>query len=218
MDLKCCLCLDPSKTENPILKCEKCDLAAHVLCYGIIDVDKFVCSPCGNDISLDEVKCEICHRGQNALKKTTSEGWVHVICALFSKGVEFVDTTAMEPIDTTKFSQSKKPKSCVFCDEKFGTLKCSGKKCNVYLHASCALKNECIEELLDDDEYIKFQGYCSEHKPNPKHKRLSSDNINFAVNKRIEQQQATTAARNNADWINLKIQGMYYFEIGLNER
>lgn len=210
MDLKCCLCVDPTKPDNPILKCKNCDLAAHVLCYGIIDVGNFVCSPCVSDVSLDKIECEICHRGQNALKKTTSEGWVHVICALFSNGIEFVDIKAMEPIDTTGFVQSKKQMLCVYCNGKLGTLKCCTKKCKKYLHASCALEHDCVEELLDEEEYILFQGYCSEHKPNRKYKRLSSDNINFAVSKRVDKQQVNAAAKKNADWINQKVMGMYY--------
>lgn len=215
MTSKCYLCSDPTKSENPILKCQKCDLVAHAMCYGITDVDNFVCSPCINGVSLDLIECGICHRGQNALKKTTNEGWVHVVCALFTNGAEFVDKTAMEPIDITKVVQSKKKLMCVYCDGKFGTLKCCTKKCKKYFHASCALENDCVEELLDEAENILFHGYCPEHKPNKKFKRLSSDNITIAVNVKVNKQQVNAAAKKNADWINKKVMGMYFVQFGV---
>lgn len=205
MALNCILCADNPQEDNPILKCEKCDLSVHALCYGINDFDDFVCAPCLSNVSVDQIQCEICHRGNNAMKKTTSEKWAHVICALFTNGAEFVSKDAMEPIDITNVIQLKKKNVCVFCNGGFGTLKCCSNKCKKIVHPSCSLEHDCVQELLNDNDSITFLGFCLEHKPNEKSKRLSSDNIKFA---KFSKQRKNAAAKKNADWITKKVNGM----------
>lgn len=97
-------------------------MSVNALCYGIQN-EQFVCSPCAAGVDVETIQCAICRKSKGAMKKTTCDGWVHVICGLFTKEVEFCNTEAMEPIDVSKVKQSKK-KKCIFCEGPYGTFKC----------------------------------------------------------------------------------------------
>lgn len=121
---QCLVCNDPPEKENQIIKCNKCEVHVHILCYGIENIETFVCSPCSADVI--DVNCTLCKKYGGALKNTTDEKWVHVVCGLFTKGVIFTDKISMEPVDVTKVKFRKNLK-CVFCNESHGAMKCARK-------------------------------------------------------------------------------------------
>ncbi|VDK26954.1 unnamed protein product, partial [Anisakis simplex] len=43
-------------------------------------------------------RCELCPFGDGALKRTDSDGWAHVICALYIPEVRFGDVHSMDPV------------------------------------------------------------------------------------------------------------------------
>lgn len=202
---KCSVCNDPpvcnDKEKNPILKCKKCDLQAHVLCYGIEDDENFVCSPCVSEAGV--VHCAICNKRGGALKQTTDDRWAHVLCTFFTEDSEFTDKISMEPIDITKVKQPKTQKPCVFCNESFGTFKCS--KCNKFLHAPCGLENDCLVEFLKPDGNIQFSGFCSKHVPSKKKKRISSEGLNGAIKVMTKKQKNIKSRKENYDWVHKKL-------------
>lgn len=196
----CSVCNDENDIENPITKCGKCDLQVHVLCYGIKNVDNFVCSPCNDQAS--DAQCAICNKLGGAMKKTTDNRWAHVLCTFFISDARFVDTDTMEPVDVTKIRQPKKKLPCVFCNDTFGTLKCC--KCSKGLHAPCGFEHNTLIEEVNSDDTIAFLGYCDKHKPVRK-SRLSSEGLNAAVKLKTKKQIITQSNKDNSSWIIEKI-------------
>lgn len=194
------MCYDEDSSENHIIKCKNCEIQVHVLCYGIQDEQNFICSPCANKVT--SIDCAICGKKDGAMKKTTDDRWVHVICAFFTKKAQFIDTNSMEPVDISSVKAPKQPIECVFCEQTVGTFKCSKRACSKGLHATCGLEKNSLQEKLDNEGQITFLGYCDEHKNIKNPKRLSSDGINHAV---LKQKHITQASRQNSDWILKKI-------------
>lgn len=202
----CLICKDPSDEDNPILKCINCDFQAHVLCYGIINRENFTCSPCMNEVDSKMINCVICKKTAGAMKKTTEKAWVHIICALFTAGVAFIDEETMEPIDVSKMIQPKQKKICVFCSDTDGVFKCGKKGCENYLHACCGLENGSLKEIVGKKNTIRFLGYCNEHVSDEKAKRLSSDRIQLLIDKKTGKRNIEEARKKNSAWIIQQIQ------------
>lgn len=203
--MSCSMCKDPPDFDlNPIIECKTCKLQVHKLCYGIRKCKNFLCSPCLENVNANEISCALCGKNGGAVKKTTNDKWVHVICTLFIEGTLFVDNQKMEPVDITNVPKSKYNKKCVFCNEKYGaSLKCSKQSCSVYLHAFCGhINNTLKESIVDDDENLNFHGFCKEHSAaNKKVKRLSSEKINRLVIARNKKEHKKRADKSNANWI-----------------
>lgn len=164
---KCVVCTDPETPTNPIYFCIKCEINVHMLCYGIdIDdcLDSWWCSPC--NVGQCNPSCELCFKKGGALKKSSCGKWVHVICALFTEGVEFKDKAVMEPINISKIPEINRNKTCIFCSEAIGQCcKCNQPNCDKWLHITCGQKNNCLREINEKRNKLSFRAYCSEHKP-----------------------------------------------------
>lgn len=203
----CCVCEDPDSVENPILTCKGCEINVHLYCYGIKKRTKhWMCSPCRLG-QTDFISCRLCLSKGGAMKQTSCQKWVHVICALFTGGVNFYDLETMEPVDISKVSKTKRNKLCCFCYSGQGYANlCSKDKCPRRLHVTCAQKSKCLKEVVNKiDDKIKFRAYCREHKPKENScKRLSSESIKGAVTKRLHKTLVKKSAKSNADWIYAK--------------
>ncbi|KAG7388544.1 hypothetical protein PHYPSEUDO_012181 [Phytophthora pseudosyringae] len=89
-DGTCVVCFDGQSPEtNPIIFCDRCELAVHQRCYGMAKVpsNEFICDRCratreGIDPARD-VFCQLCSLGDGAFKRTIDGKWVHVVCALW---------------------------------------------------------------------------------------------------------------------------------------
>lgn len=153
----------------PVYECNNCRLIVHSFCYGIIHSDSgrnWKCAFClsGEDKALK--KCVLCVRRHGAFKRTTDKKWVHVVCALFIEGCVFEDKDTMEPIDTSGVKNWKQ--SCAFCsktnvdEQLFGaTAKCAKPKCNKFVHATCAQKQNLNVEFVTKKETLHFDAFCS---------------------------------------------------------
>lgn len=198
--LMCSMCKDQNDDENPIITCSKCELNVHVCCYGIQNIEKFICSPCGNEAG--DVNCALCEKPRGAQKKTTDGRYVHVLCTLFTEGAEFIDKDLMEPIDISGVKPPKKRAPCVYCNESMGTFKCY--KCPKALHAICGLENNSLVEKVLLNENIEFQGYCNKHLPNTK-KRLSSEGLTSAIKLKNKKRSIASSNKENSKWVLEKI-------------
>lgn len=212
----CAMCYDETWKENPIIKCEKCEISVHVLCYSIRDTKNFKCSPCAKDVSPSTVYCAICNKSGGAMKTTTKGKWVHVICIFFEPDSSFVNIETAEPVDIDDVDISKRKAKCVFCNEKSGAFECAKPGCKQRLHASCGLENWTIEEKVLKNGDIQFNGYCSEEHFNgssKSKKRLSSEYVKKVLNSKTGKQLYEKASKSNSDWIIKQMaarEGWYY--------
>lgn len=203
--LPCSVCLDPiiESDDNQILKCNDCGVCVHMLCYGIEIFEKdWKCSPCGSN-KADPI-CSICIQTGGAMKKTVCRKWVHVICALFTEGVTFMDSNDMEPVEIAYISKTKRNQTCIFCQNNTGFCSlCYTKKCKNRLHITCAQRSKCLREELDKKNNIKFRAYCHVHKPEDASRRISAQFVRGRVLKAKKEQRNHKEQSNqiNANWI-----------------
>lgn len=198
----CLICEDPYTKENPIIACIDCGVKVHIYCYGIVGhFENWKCSPCQTG-KTKFAKCQLCMVKQGALKQTTDNKWVHVICALFTDGVLFEDHETMEPIDISKVSKTKLNKRCTFCYNSLGyCCLCANRNCKNRLHITCAQKHKTLKEIVSKDDTIKFHAYCNDHRPKDSSKRLSSDAVQNMASKKQNKLMKTQAATENVKWI-----------------
>ncbi|KAF0734561.1 hypothetical protein Ae201684_008803 [Aphanomyces euteiches] len=79
----CVVCMDgTSEDANPIIFCDRCDLAVHQRCYGVATIPKsdFFCDRC---VANEPVQCALCPHPGGALKKTVEGKWIHLVCAMW---------------------------------------------------------------------------------------------------------------------------------------
>lgn len=177
---KCVVCDDNDREiiRNPIFTCEDCHIGVHKCCYGILvkpgNCDPWWCSPCSEGRM--GVVCVLCMQGGGALKKTTCDQYVHVICALFTEGITFTNKNRMEPIRLLKALAKNHGKICVYCSRDNGTCcKCTATDCNNFLHVTCGQKNRALNEKTNPkNRKICFEAFCHQHKPGGSTRRLSS--------------------------------------------
>lgn len=197
---KCVVCTDPETSENRIFYCAECEINVHVLCYGIDEesTDLWWCSPCVSNEY--QPSCELCMKRGGALKKTSCAKWVHVICALFTVGVKFVDKTLMEPVDISNIPTVNRNKKCMLCRRARGVCcQCSQKNCHNWIHITCAQEANCLKEVNEENNKISFLSYCNEHKPvGESSRRLSSISVRESLSDDGEQNQTDQSSFNTS--------------------
>lgn len=113
----CCVCSDERGwPENPLVYCDgqNCTVAVHQACYGIVTVPTgpWYCRKCESQERSARVRCELCPSRDGALKRTDTQSWAHVVCALYIPEVRFGNVTTMEPIilqiPPERFSKGKR--------------------------------------------------------------------------------------------------------------
>lgn len=175
----CNICDDEITKQNPIFICVRCDVKVHKLCYGADGSPaNWKCSPCRLDMKLS-IQCKLCCQKGGAMKQTVRSDWVHVICALFMKGVIFSNERNMEPVNISKVPKCLQGKMCSICNTKKGySTTCAEAKCNKKMHITCAqAENTLKEEVNLETDSIRFEAYCIEHKPSGSSRRLSSGSV-----------------------------------------
>lgn len=201
---KCVVCDDNDQETNinPIFLCEDCNIGVHKLCYGVTAssgvVDPWWCSPCS--IGQTGAICELCLQSGGALKKTTCNRWVHVICALFIEGMVFKNKIRMEPVDISNVLGNNRDKKCVYCLKNCGVFcKCSERNCDHFLHVTCGQKHKSLKENTNPkNNKIIFEAFCREHKPKESSRRISSV---FVAGKLAESNEDIQPDQNDNDVI-----------------
>uniref|UniRef100_A0A914V0E7 PHD-type domain-containing protein n=1 Tax=Plectus sambesii TaxID=2011161 RepID=A0A914V0E7_9BILA len=158
--LVCCLCLNqrPTVQEDEVIQCDKCGLAVHENCY-MVDLEEqedsddsssatepWFCEPCVYGLDVPP-NCELCPNRFGAFKRSDIGGkWVHLLCALYTRGVTFGEVTHLtavswQELDYRLFGK----KACSLCDDKLlartGVCsQCEAGLCKTYFHPTCAQK------------------------------------------------------------------------------
>ncbi|KAK7136581.1 hypothetical protein R3I93_016805 [Phoxinus phoxinus] len=128
-----------------LLSCGSCGLQVHASCYGVnpeTNQEDWMCSRC---TSMEwTAACCLCSLRGGALKKTTDDRWVHVICAVAVAEARFVSAVEREPVDVSSVPDTRKSLKCVYCHKTtkqiFGAcIQCSSDNCSTSFHVTCAL-------------------------------------------------------------------------------
>lgn len=200
--------VDPNSTsdDNNVLECIQCKTRVHQLCYGVDNfTTNWLCDFCSIHGAEIEKKCELCPKPDGALKQTTSDKWVHVICALFTSQVVITDTATMSPIDLSKVSKRLYGLSCYIClkhrkKETGACVKCFVTGCKRHLHVSCGQTAGTLQEKLSHKGNLLFIVFCEDHIEREK-PRISINSIETMLRDRKKVNATETAKVKNAGWI-----------------
>uniref|UniRef100_A0A8C9X0S2 Lysine-specific demethylase 4B n=1 Tax=Sander lucioperca TaxID=283035 RepID=A0A8C9X0S2_SANLU len=116
---------------SPLLCCSSCHMQVHASKYKTL-----------NAARADE--CCLCNLRGGALKTTTDDRWVHVICAIAVAEARFVNAIEREPVDVSAVPDTRKNLKCVFCHGKTANqnhgacIQCSFENCATSFHVTCA--------------------------------------------------------------------------------
>lgn len=151
-----------------LLSCGSCGLQVHASCYGVNPDTKqegWMCSRC--TAAEWTAACCLCSLRGGALKKTTDDRWVHVICAVAVAEARFVNAVEREPVDVTAVPDTRKSLKCVYCHKTtkqiFGAcIQCSLDNCSTSFHVTCALLAGVIMKPADWPYVVSVT--CHKHK------------------------------------------------------
>lgn len=202
--------VDPNSTsaENSILECKQCKIKVHQLCYGVVNYsNNWLCSFCKTNIDVDARKCELCPMTAGALKKTTNNKFVHVVCALFTPGVILLNpATTMQPVNLRGIHKKLYGLLCYICEKngKFGVsgacVTCCKPKCKRNLHITCAQLAGTLKEGRSFNGNLRFIVYCEEHLDNAA-PRISLSSIAIVMTNRKKANDSKVAKSQNSGWI-----------------
>nr|XP_027204582.1 PHD finger protein 14-like [Dermatophagoides pteronyssinus] len=212
--LICSVCLgEQSHSDDELVECDACGITVHELCYGIqsddtesihsnassASTEPWFCDPCKAGIR--QPFCELCPTESGIFKLTDNGRWVHMVCALYTQGVTFVDPEKLRGpnLSQIQFNQWGS-KICMLCDdENFAQtgvcIRCDAGFCKTNFHATCAqrqgllteLRHQETEELLDP-----FIAYCRLHSDRQSAKKKRKNYLTLLARYRIlsKQQQS----------------------------
>ncbi|KAF8471873.1 hypothetical protein BDZ91DRAFT_716713 [Kalaharituber pfeilii] len=173
-DSKCAICDDGEcENSNAIVFCDGCDLAVHQDCYGVpyIPEGQWLCRKCLNNPN-QIVNCIFCPNTDGAFKKTVSNSWAHLLCAIWIPEVVLGNQVYMEPIDgVEKIPKQRWKLTCYICRQKMGAcIQCSNKNCFVAFHVTCARRARLFLKMKSSQagapsEFNILKGFCDRHVP-----------------------------------------------------
>ncbi|RKP38312.1 PHD-zinc-finger like domain-containing protein, partial [Dimargaris cristalligena] len=167
----CSICGEEEcENSNAIVFCDGCNLAVHQDCYGVpyIPEGQWLCRRCM--ISPEtRVTCLFCPYTDGAFKKTTTNKWAHLLCALWIPEVTVANPVYMEPIDNVdQVPKSRWRLHCYICKRRQGAcIQCTNKACYTAYHVTCARKAR-LYLKMKTHKYTGepiFRSFCDRHAP-----------------------------------------------------
>ncbi|CAI2164309.1 16350_t:CDS:10 [Funneliformis geosporum] len=171
-DSTCAICDDGEcENSNAIVFCDGCNLAVHQDCYGIpyIPEGQWLCRKC--IVSPETpVSCIFCPNEGGAFKKTNTNRWAHLLCALWIPEVGLSNTVYMEPIDNIEgIPRGRWKLKCYICEKRMGAcIQCQNTHCCTAFHVTCARKAKlCMRMKFPDENHNHYimKAYCDKHTP-----------------------------------------------------
>ncbi|KAJ2079734.1 hypothetical protein H4R24_003576 [Coemansia sp. RSA 988] len=167
----CAVCgSEECDNTNAIVFCDGCNLAVHQDCYGVpyIPEGQWLCRKCMLSPA-KEVSCVLCPQRGGAFKKTTTNKWAHVLCALWIPEVGISNSVYMEPIDSVdQIPRSRWKLYCHLCHRKVGAcIQCSQRQCFTAFHPTCARRARLSMTVRTDRRSTEpvFRAFCERHTP-----------------------------------------------------
>ena len=123
----------------------------------------------------ESIICELCGKGDGALKPTENKKWCHVLCALYIPEATFGDVQAMEPIILKNVQRDRFGRLCSICGKNTGACTqcgCSSatnsglvrgsSSCTTSFHVTCAQLRGWLCELQIGGT-TRYPAFCEEH-------------------------------------------------------
>lgn len=117
----CCVCLgDQSGEDDEVIECDACGVSVHESCYGVSEEDvlddalsnhsnissdstePWFCEACRR--SVRNPTCELCPNSGGIFKQTDTGRWVHMVCALYTRGVTFENINTLTEVSLFELS------------------------------------------------------------------------------------------------------------------
>ncbi|KAM8874724.1 lysine-specific demethylase 4B isoform 1-T2 [Spinachia spinachia] len=205
---------------SPLLCCSSCHMQVHASCDGVKPDsvrDSWMCSRCA--AGAWTVECCLCNLRGGALKTTTDNRWVHVICAIAVPEARFVNAIEREPVDVSAVPDTRKNLKCVFCHGKTANqnrgacIQCSHDNCATSFHVTCAQIAGVVMTPADWPYVVSVT--CQKHKRvSSKHKTTSKGPHSLNLSQRV-------IGRNSDGWYyHCTIIGMAtqtYYEVNFDD-
>eukprot|EP00794_Sanderia_malayensis_P007810 gene7809-8656_t len=168
-----------SNKESKLHTCAKCHVTVHEHCYGIGEQaliedtgdNVWFCDPCRTATDLQsrsQVRCEICPIRGGALKRTTNDGWAHIVCAMAFQDVSFTDPKQRSLIDLGSLNSARTKLRCVYCRRSSSEgvnngacVQCIAGKCAHSFHITCGFQNGI--PLYSGDWPMPLEFMCRQH-------------------------------------------------------
>ncbi|KAM9848306.1 lysine-specific demethylase 4B [Aulostomus maculatus] len=170
-----------------LIRCSSCHMQVHASCYGVKPdsvSEAWTCSRCA--AGAWTVECCLCNLRGGALKTTTDNRWVHVICAIAVAEARFVKAIEREPVDVSAVPETRKNLKCVFCHGKSANqnhgacIQCTYENCATSFHVTCAQIAGVIMTPADWPYVVSVT--CHRHKratPKPRAAPKSPQSLNL---------------------------------------
>nr|CDS25904.1 PHD finger protein 14 [Hymenolepis microstoma] len=177
----CMICLgDESNASDELIECDACKVVVHEECHKVYEnvflsssassseTDPWFCEPCLAGV--ENPMCELCPNLDGVFKRTDNNRWVHILCALYTRGVKFDYLDSLQDVTLTELPyQQWSSKECSLCQDKFFAwtgvcIDCDAGLCKSHFHATCAQREGLISEpLLEDSAVDPYFAHCKQH-------------------------------------------------------
>ncbi|XP_016298926.1 lysine-specific demethylase 4C isoform X2 [Sinocyclocheilus anshuiensis] len=130
--------------SSPLVACNSCCVQVHASCYGVAAQDVSPVWTCDRCVSGDlAAGCCLCNLRGGALKRTSDDRWVHVMCAVGLPEVKFIDVVKRAHIDISAIPVQRYKLKCIYCRNRIKKLsgaciQCSCGRCPTSFHVTCA--------------------------------------------------------------------------------
>ncbi|XP_043099039.1 lysine-specific demethylase 4C-like [Puntigrus tetrazona] len=130
--------------SSPLVACNSCCVQVHASCYGVAANDVSPVWTCDRCVSGDlAAGCCLCNLRGGALKRTSDDRWVHVMCAVGLPEVKFIDVVKRAPIDISAIPVQRYKLKCIYCRNRIkkvsgACIQCSCGRCPTSFHVTCA--------------------------------------------------------------------------------
>jgi PHD-zinc-finger like domain/PHD-finger len=208
-DFVCSICGDGDyEDDDLIVICSKCEMGAHMKCYGIpvVPDTDWYCHGCSGTDTKEErlsLRCALCPIKGGCIKPTIHttrdnlsfpnypEGknelvWCHVFCAVHVDLGVFGNKENLTEINLKNIDPKRFTLKCQVCKTKDGAcLQCQHGRCQASFHPECG--KDYFTNTRDKTGYDEVSIYCPLHKPlklrrvlEGKEKKCVEDIISFS--------------------------------------
>lgn len=192
----CSVCLGEQLDEDDeIIECDSCGVSVHESCYGVNgeqadhshepkaneknedntsvqsnlssdSTEPWFCEPCKR--SVKNPYCELCPNTGGIFKQTDTGRWVHMVCALYTRGVTFENIDDLTEVSLFELNyQLYGSKACTICEDRRLArsgicIGCDAGLCKTFFHVTCAQKEGLLFES-HSDEVDPYFAQCKQH-------------------------------------------------------